>query len=180
MSYAHTEWCPTCGAPIMSVTRGIPSEGCCQNGHWTDRRDVLRRAPENTDVQATIARLTAERDEARAAAKRMDRARDQFLGERNILAEALSGIHRGDMTNMMEFTEAEAAKIKAGWALNKIGTPAATALAEMLDAETRACAEVVDNCFFTPDNDIEEARFEGIQIALHAILARIDQRKEAE
>lgn len=42
---SYGEWCPTCGAGIVSVTRGIPSMGTCSNGHVTDRRDTLRRPP---------------------------------------------------------------------------------------------------------------------------------------
>jgi hypothetical protein len=43
---AYGEWCPTCGAEIVSVTRGIPSMGTCASGHVTDRRDCPRRKPE--------------------------------------------------------------------------------------------------------------------------------------
>lgn len=71
----YGEWCPTCGGPIVAVTRGIPSMGTCAEGHRTDRRDVLRREPEQpamvpaaalTAAQAEIARLRAERDAAMA------------------------------------------------------------------------------------------------------------------
>lgn len=72
---------------------------------------------------AEVERLTAERDAARDEARRMDLARNQFLGERNMLAEAMRDIQRGDMTNMMELTEAEAARARATWALRKIGEP---------------------------------------------------------
>jgi len=59
---AYGEWCPTCGAEIVSITRGIPSMGTCANGHKTDRRDVLRREPESelSKAQAEIAKLRAD------------------------------------------------------------------------------------------------------------------------
>jgi hypothetical protein len=63
-----SEWCPTCGANIVMVTRGIPSMGTCSNGHKTDRRDVLRRPPadpvaqELAALRAENARLRAETD----------------------------------------------------------------------------------------------------------------------
>ena len=59
---AYGEWCPTCGAEIVSITRGIPSMGTCANGHKTDRRDVLRREPESelSKALAEIAKLRAD------------------------------------------------------------------------------------------------------------------------
>ena len=50
-----------------------------------------------------IEAANARAEKAEAEARRMDAARDQFLGERNMLAEALRDIQRGDMTNMMSF-----------------------------------------------------------------------------
>lgn len=46
---AYGEWCPKCGAEIVSITRGIPSMGTCANGHKTDRRDTLHAAPDATN-----------------------------------------------------------------------------------------------------------------------------------
>ncbi len=57
----YGEWCPTCGKPIIRVTRGIPSMGTCSEGHTTDRRDTSRRPPEvpktytEAEVQALLA-----------------------------------------------------------------------------------------------------------------------------
>lgn len=52
---AYGQWCPICGEPIISVTRGVPSVGLCANGHSTDRRDVLRRKPDTPDdAQAAL------------------------------------------------------------------------------------------------------------------------------
>lgn len=82
--------------------------------------------PEGFDgrsMAATVDRRHAQTEAARDEARRMDLARNQFLGERNMLAEALRDIQRGDMTNMMELTEAEAARARATWALRKIGEP---------------------------------------------------------
>ena len=81
-------------------------------------RDADRCAERITELEAAL-------EKARAEAKRMDLARDQFLGERNMLAEALREIQRGDMTGMMELTEAEAARTRATWAIKRIGTPVA-------------------------------------------------------
>lgn len=72
----------------------------------------------------------------------MDLARDQFLGERNMLAEALREIQRGDMTGMMELTEAEAARTRATWAIKRIGTPVA-ALTPAPQAATPTAQEAV-------------------------------------
>lgn len=71
MSYG--EWCPTCSAPIVSVTRGIPSIGTCENGHKIDRRDVLRREPEKP-AEAKIKQLTAALSEAIARAEKAEAA----------------------------------------------------------------------------------------------------------
>ena len=68
---AYGEWCPVCGSPIITVTRGIPSMGICSNNHSTDRRDALHREPTGETKDAIIALLTAqlaERDAAIAAA----------------------------------------------------------------------------------------------------------------
>lgn len=81
-------------------------------------RDADRCAERITELEAAL-------EKARAEAKRMDLARDQFLGERNMLAKALREIQRGDMTGMMELTEAEAARTRATWAIKRIGTPVA-------------------------------------------------------
>jgi hypothetical protein len=66
---AYGEWCPTCGAGIVSVTRGIPSMGTCSNGHTTDRRDTLRRSP----VDPVATELAALRAENAAALDRIAR-----------------------------------------------------------------------------------------------------------
>jgi hypothetical protein len=63
-----SEWCPTCGANIVMVTRGIPSMGTCSNGHKTDRRDVLRRPPADPVAQE-LAALRAENARLRADAQ---------------------------------------------------------------------------------------------------------------
>lgn len=60
---AYGEWCPICGAAIVSVTRGIPSMGTCSNSHVTDRRDTLRRPPANP-LATEMAALRKERDDA--------------------------------------------------------------------------------------------------------------------
>lgn len=58
MSYG--QWCPTCCAEVVSVTRGIPSMGTCENGHTFDRRDALRRKPDPQDeITALRAQLAA-------------------------------------------------------------------------------------------------------------------------
>ena len=62
--------------------------------------------------------------------------------------------------------------------------PGTTALAEMLDAETRACAEVVRSAIPNippdgPTNDECRIVYEELGGAMTAILARLDQRKEA-
>lgn len=62
---AYGEWCPTCGANIVKVTRGIPSMGTCSNGHVTDRRDTLRRPPADPVAQE-LAALRAELAASRA------------------------------------------------------------------------------------------------------------------
>lgn len=91
-------------------------------------------------LKATIARLTVERDEARAeAAAAYERAAGLVDRRRSVIevGTELSGKIRALAT------EAET-----------------TALAEMLDAETRACIEAYQN-------------------GIGALTARIDQRKEA-
>ena len=98
-------------------------------------RDADRCAERITELEAAL-------EKARAEAKRMDLARDQFLGERNMLAEALREIQRGDMTGMMELTEAEAARTRATWAIKRIGTPVA-ALTPAPQAATPTAQEAV-------------------------------------
>ncbi len=74
---AYGEWCPHCGNPIISVTRGIPSMGTCSEGHTTDRRDTLRRQPippkTYTEVEAkalVAAAVEAERQRCAKIARR--------------------------------------------------------------------------------------------------------------
>lgn len=50
MSYA--EWCPTCYAEVVRITRGIPSMGTCKSGNTFNRRDALRRKPEPQRAEA--------------------------------------------------------------------------------------------------------------------------------
>lgn len=76
-----SEWCPTCGANIVMVTRGIPSMGTCSNGHKTDRRDVLRRPPvDPVATELAVLRtelLQARADAAAAVALMVERAAEQ-------------------------------------------------------------------------------------------------------
>ena len=111
------------------------------NTHATEHGEWVKF----TDAQATITRLTAERDQARAEA-----------------AAAYEKIARAaeDRTWSVGL---------AGHEIRALATESGTtALAEMLDAETRACAQICDR------NDQV-----GGWVSRDAILARIDQRKEA-
>ncbi len=106
------------------------------------------------EAQATIARLTAERDQARAeAAAAYERAAREI-----------------ETTAAFIFTLSDAATIVRR--LARLDPDATTALAEIVkravDAETRACAEVVGKAW-------------GLSVtALHKqILSRLDRRKEA-
>jgi len=65
---AYGEWCPKCGAEIISVTRSIPSMGSCKNGHKTDRRDALRREPEPTVTDLSQATIAAALEDAAGVA----------------------------------------------------------------------------------------------------------------
>lgn len=85
---AYGEWCPTCGAEIMSVTRGVPSMGTCANGHKTDRRDVLRREPEselskaqaeNARMRTALAQMFTEAIQLRADLADMTQQRDAAM-----------------------------------------------------------------------------------------------------
>lgn len=95
-----SEWCPTCGANIVMVTRGIPSRGTCSNGHKTDRRDVLRRPPadpvaqELAALRAELAQVKADADMAQAAL--VERAADglvnAFLHMRTTYAKEMAAV----------------------------------------------------------------------------------------
>lgn len=47
----YNEWCSVCYAPIIEVTRGIPSIGTCKNGHRKDRKFSLKKDPTNSSVE---------------------------------------------------------------------------------------------------------------------------------
>lgn len=78
MSYG--EWCQTCGAEIVSVTRGIPSMGTCANGHRIDRRDALRREPSKPEM---VSRSEAEAMVAAALREASGVAFDAVFDEMN-------------------------------------------------------------------------------------------------
>ena len=118
----------------------------CASGQQV--RAVQEAADRDADRCAErIAELEAALEKARAEAKRMDLARDQFLGERNMLAETLREIQRGDMTGMMELTEAEVAKARATWAIKRIGTPVAA-----LTPAPQPAGEAPPTCVACEDN----------------------------
>lgn len=127
---------------VIAIQNTTPNAGCTIDGQFYDVRNLL----------ATIALLTAERDQARAeAAAAYERAADTV----NPLA--------GDDHTIR-------------WAVQEIRALATEAennahdriVKKAVDAETRACAEVVGKAW-------------GLSVtALHKqILARLDQRKEA-
>lgn len=125
------------------------------NTHATEHGEWVKF----TDAQATITRLTAERDQARAEA-----------------AAAYEKIARAaeDRTWSVGL---------AGHEIRALATePGTTALAEMLDAEARACAEVAAKETGWSGQPHQSSMQYGPGIGeriSRTILARIDQRKEA-
>jgi hypothetical protein len=107
-----SEWCPTCGANIVMVTRGIPSMGTCSNGHKTDRRDVLRRPPADPVAQE-LAALRAEnarlRTDAQAAVALAYEAAAKKLEARAELLVQDEGSWEPDtnVTNLPEWAQSE-------------------------------------------------------------------------
>lgn len=134
---------------------------------------------------ATIYRLTAERDQARAeAAAAYERAARVADGEVSRRSDQLQWPNHGEI----QINRWQAGKLEAELISNKIralATEAETdALAELLDAETRACAEVVRSAIPNippdgPTNDECRIVYEELGGAMTAILARLGQRKEA-
>lgn len=74
----YGQWCAQCGAPIIKVTRGIPSMGTCKNGHQQDRRDCLRRDPSADLNQQALE--TARKEGYARAAKNADKLGYHCIG----------------------------------------------------------------------------------------------------
>lgn len=143
-------------------------------------RAELRRALAQIDsLDSECDRLHAQTEAARDEARRMDLARNQFLGERNMLAEALRDIQRGDMTNMMELTEAEAARARATWALRKIGEPVGDFRAERdaLKADVERLRKALGDEQDSADEmaDVLSACGDGLMFDVDRLQAALDQ-----
>lgn len=106
-------------------------------------------------LEATIAHLTAELAQALAeTAAAYERAADKAVSaSRELWNDQRALDVSDDLATLVRALATE---------------PGTTALAEMLDAETRACAEVAENWWMNPQCERPDI----------AILARIDQRKE--
>lgn len=131
---------------------------------WIDRM-----SDENKALKTTIARLTAERDEARASTAAAYERAAQVCDDVHIILgdgpKRVIGEYQEDVQPLIRSLATE---------------PGTTALAEMLDAETRACAEVALRVGpVLADSPYLDGMQACAQQARAAILARLDQRKEA-
>lgn len=160
--------------------------------------DFIPMQKELAESKATITRLTAERDEALSMIRiaydagyhqaecglpnhgDIDRAATEALNKRIGVAVAAAYDKAAQVVDACN-AEGPYQAIGAANRIRALATePGTTALAEMLDAETRACAEVIEHERAKRLGDGHDAAStNGMHSAMTAILARIDQRKGA-